>query len=158
VWDGSRRDEYREVRRGGREEAGWGLAGQEEHRDVRRMGRNEGGWAMGGRYNTRHLPEARHMGWEAPPHEEFAHYGASYDAPDYGDPSHYGQGATARLPSSTYPNDTIFNNGRDYLQPPPPPPPSRSSNTSTSPLGFQAELQQLVPNTLAAPSTADNTI
>jgi hypothetical protein len=95
---------------------------------------------------------------EAPPHEEFAHYGASYDAPDYGDPLHYGQGATMRLPSSTYPNDTIFNNGRDYLQPPPPPPPSRSSNTSTSPLGFQAELQQLVPNTLAAPSTADNTI
>ena len=84
VWDGSRRDEYREVRWGGREEAGWGAAGQEEYREARQMGRNEGGWAVGGRYNTRHLPEARHAGWEA---EEFARYGAAYSAADYGDPS-----------------------------------------------------------------------
>jgi hypothetical protein len=63
-----------------------------------------------------------------------------------------------RLPNSTYPGDAPFDNGHDYLHPPPPPPPSRSSNTSTSPFRFQAELQQMIPNTLAAPSTTDNTI
>jgi hypothetical protein len=157
MWDGSRRDEYREVRRGGRDEAGWDVAGQ-EFREVRRMGRDEGGWAVGGRYNTRRLPEARQMGWEAPPREEFAHYGAIHDTADYGDPSPYCQGPATRLPSSTYPDDTTYDNGRDYLHPPPPPPPSRSSNDSTSPFGFQAELQQMIPNALAAQSTADNSI
>ena len=158
MWDGSRRDEYREVRRGGRDEAGWDAAGQEEFREVRRMGRDEGGWAMGGRYNIRRLPEARQMGWEAPPHEEFAHYGATYDTADYGDPSPYCQGPAMRPPSSTYPDNATFDNGRDYPHPPPPPPPSRSSNNSTSPFGFQAEPQQMIPNALAAPSTADNTM
>jgi hypothetical protein len=155
--DGSRRDEYRVVRRGGRDEAGWDSASQEDYREVRRMGRDEGGWTMGGRYDTRRLPEARQTGWEAPPREEFAHYGTTYNAADYGDPSHYGQGPAMRLPSSTYPDDTAFDNGRDY-HPPPPPPPSRSSNPSASPFGFQAELQQMIPNALAAPSTTDITI
>ena len=121
------------------------------------MGRDEGGWAIGGRYNTHRLPDARQMGWEAPPREEFAYYGAIHNTADYGDPSSYCQGPAMRLPSSTYPDDTTFD-GRDYLHPPPPPPPSRSSNDSTSPFGFQAELQQMIPNALAAPSTADNSI
>ena len=154
MWDGSHRDEYREVRRGGRDGPGWDAAGQEEYREVRRMGRDEGGWAMGGRYDVRRLPEARQMGWE-PPREDIAHYGAAFDTTDYGDP-HYSQGPAVRLPNSTYPDDTPFDNNHDYLHPPPPPPPpSRSSNTSTSPFGFQAELQQMIPNALAAP---DNTI
>ena len=155
-WDAGHRDEYREVRRGGREEAAWDVGGQEEYWELRRVGREGPGWAMGGRHATRHLPEVRHIGREAPLHEESINYGATYDMADYGGPSPYGQGVAMRQPSSTYPASAMFNNNRDYLHLPPPPPPSRSSDTSASPFGFQDDLQQVVPNVPAAPSTTDN--